>query len=627
MICGKKAVALCTSRIYDPQTHLFIEKLNESFKSRNISLFIYAINYDFYWNEDEETDEAYVYDIIPYDRMDLVILMDEKIKSHRIGEKIIASSAMHSVPAIVIDGQYKGATSVCFDYEKGFEAIVRHVIEDHGVRRPHMMAGIEGNEFSDRRIDVFKAVLADNGIAFTEDMVSYGEFWSIPARKVTQTLIDSGNLPEALICANDIMAINACAVFKENGISVPDQVIVTGFDGYDEVIFAQPPISTVNCKTDVMADTVANVATDIFDGKTFSDKIYVIPRAEFNRSCGCHPADSANPSDIMIDRFNDHYYRYQDDMKRYHGMTEKMQAACCREELAQHMRHLELRYLYCIINEACFCRDKNIFEDNSFNFMSGKMCVLYDDFDRDRELSDMEIEEIVPDLDKRLESGMPLIFNAISFMNKAVGYICWILPDYEITDYSKTSSVSSTVAIGIGGYINMQYQRYLSEKVSEMYRKDLLTGLYNRIAFTHRFEEIRQMPENDGKPVHIIMADLDGLKYINDNFGHDAGDLAISVTAMALRASCPEKALCLRYGGDEMLAVVLGDCDGNAIMDEISSFLAEYNEDSKLSYKVMVSCGIFSTTLTPEFNFENAVRNADRSMYAQKSEHKKALLS
>ncbi len=160
-----------------------------------------------------------------------------------------------------------------------------------------------------------------------------------------------------------------------------------------------------------------------------------------------------------------------------------------------------------------------------------------------------------------------------------------------------------------------------------MYRKDLLTGLYNRIAFTHRFEEIRQMPENDGKPVHIIMADLDGLKYINDNFGHDAGDLAISVTAMALRASCPEKALCLRYGGDEMLAVVLGDCDGNAIMDEISSFLAEYNEDSKLSYKVMVSCGIFSTTLTPEFNFENAVRNADKSMYAQKSEHKKALLS
>ena len=625
MICGKKAVALCTSRIYDPQTHLFIEKLNESFKSRDISLFIYAINYDFYWNEDEKTDEAYVFDIIPYDRMDLVILMDEKIKSHRIGEEIVSAALGHSVPIIVIDGQYEGATSVCFDYEKGFESIVRHVIEDHGVRRPHMMAGIRGNEFSDRRIEVFKAVLADNGIEFTQDMVSYGEFWAIPARKVTQDLIDGGNLPEALICANDIMAINACAVFKENGISVPNDVIVTGFDGYDEVRFVQPPISTVNCKTDMMADTVAGAVVELFGGKTFSDKICVIPKLEVNHSCGCHPAEAVNPSDVIIDRFNDHYYRYQDDMKRYHGMTEKMQAAGRREELAQNMRHMELRHMYCIINEACFCRDKNIFEDEKYDLMSGKMCVLYDDFDPDREFSDIGIEEIVPDLEKRLESGMPLIFNALCFTNKPVGYVCWILPDYEITDYSKTSSVSSTVAIGIGGYINMQYQRYLSEKVSEMYRKDLLTGLYNRIAFTHRFEEIRRISENTGKPVHIIMADLDGLKYINDNFGHDAGDSAIAVTAKALRVSCPDKALCLRYGGDEMLAVILGDCDGKAVMRRIDDFLTEYNAASGLPYKVVASCGIFSTTLTPDFNFEDAVRNADKSMYAQKNEHKRGL--
>ena len=625
MICDRKAVALCTSRIYDPQTHLFIEKINESFRRREVSLFIYTINYDFYWNENEKTDEAYVYDLIPYDKMDLVILMDEKIKSHRISEKIISASKEHSVPVIVIDGHYDGTISVCFDYETGFEAIVRHVIEDHGVRRPHMMAGIEGNVFSDRRIDVFKKVLSENGIPFTDDMISYGEFWAIPARKVTQALIDSGDLPEALICANDIMAINACSVFRENGILVPDQILVTGFDGYDEVKFSRPPISTVNCKTDVLAEAVAAASYDIFDRKDIPDNIPVIPRAEYNLSCGCHPDKSFDQSEALIDRFNDHYYRYQDDMKRFHGMTEKMQAVGRREEVTQHMRDMDLRFMYCIVSKECLCRDRNVFQEDDYDFMSGEMCVLYDYFDSDREFSDIDPGEIIPDLGDRLESGMPLIFNILSFMDKPVGYICWILPDYEITDYSKTSSVSSTVAIGIGGYINMQYQRYLSEKVSEMYRKDLLTGLYNRIAFTHRFEEIRRISENTGKPVHIIMADLDGLKYINDNFGHDAGDSAIAVTAKALRASCPDKALCLRYGGDEMLAVILGDCDGKAVMRRIDDFLTEYNAASGLPYKVVASCGIFSTTLTPDFNFEDAVRNADKSMYAQKNEHKRGL--
>ena len=86
---GKKIVALCTSRIYDPQLQAFIEILNESLKKEDARLWVYAINADIYWNEDKLPAETHVYDFIRYEYVDVVVIMDEKIKSRTVSEKII----------------------------------------------------------------------------------------------------------------------------------------------------------------------------------------------------------------------------------------------------------------------------------------------------------------------------------------------------------------------------------------------------------------------------------------------------------------------------------------------------------------------------------------------------------
>ena len=215
----------------------------------------------------------------------------------------------------------------------------------------------------------------------------------------------------------------------------------------------------------------------------------------------------------------------------------------------------------------------NYFAEEQTKALPEDMFILYNDYDTECGILPFKRKEILPDLAERFESGMPLIFNALVFMHRPMGYICYSFPDYEITDYSKTASVASTISIGIGGYINIRYQQYLAEKVAMMYRNDLLTGLLNRVAFANLFRQIRSNEQNTGKPLLIIMADLDRLKMINDNFGHDAGDLAIKTAAKALRQSCPEEALCLRYGGDELLAVIIGDYDAEPIIEKIEEYL------------------------------------------------------
>ena len=129
MTGGKKFVALCTARIYDPQVHQFIEKLNDILSENNVCLLIYAMNTAQYWHEDVFSAEAYVYDLIPYEKIECVVFMDEKIKSRRICSGIIERAKKYDIPIIAVDGKYDGTVQVFFDYAAGFEKIVRHVIE------------------------------------------------------------------------------------------------------------------------------------------------------------------------------------------------------------------------------------------------------------------------------------------------------------------------------------------------------------------------------------------------------------------------------------------------------------------------------------------------------------------
>ena len=146
MIGGKKVVALCATRISDSTVHSFVKLLSRQLQSHNIGLLIFTLNTDLYWEEDVYHSEASGFNIIPYDLIDALLYMDERVKCRRIGESIIAKAKEHNIPVLVLDGQYENTISVSFDYAAGFEKIVRHVIEDHGVRRPHMMAGLRNNK-------------------------------------------------------------------------------------------------------------------------------------------------------------------------------------------------------------------------------------------------------------------------------------------------------------------------------------------------------------------------------------------------------------------------------------------------------------------------------------------------
>ncbi len=609
MVCGKKIIALCTYRIYDPQLFDFITELNESLKAENARLFIYTMNSEI-GNAGSFQAESSVYDLIQYDKTDAVIIMDEKIKSRQIAQHIIDRANENNVPAIVIDGDYQDATLVKFDYAKGFEVVARHIIEDHKIRNPHLMAGKRNNPFSDERIEVFKKVLADNGIEFTPEMMSYGDFWSEPARQATKVLIEKNQVPGAFICCNDIMAINVCDVLEEAGYKTPDDVLISGFDGIDEAFLSTPGITTAICDSKLLAASVLSAIHSVFEGNK-NEVNYIVPRFIANESCGC-PRCSLN-SALAVSGLNNRFYHHQDDIHIMQELTSRIMASGKTTEFIQHIRNTLSEKMCIVIEDACFSVEKNYFLEN---LEKTSRSVIYNARSDKDEIINYDRESIIPNLEEILETGYPLIFNGLEYMGKSTGFVCYSYERYELIDYTKTPSLTNCISMGIGGFVTLRYQDYLRNKLQKMYENDALTGLYNRLAFLSKFNELKNEPDNNGKTLTIIMTDLNDLKHINDTYGHVAGDQAIATVGKALRHSCPKGSICVRYGGDEMVALVLGDCSSSDIIYQIEEKLKD--ESERLGYTVSSSFGVYSTRYDDKLDLDTIIGIADEQMYKMK---------
>jgi diguanylate cyclase (GGDEF)-like protein len=148
---------------------------------------------------------------------------------------------------------------------------------------------------------------------------------------------------------------------------------------------------------------------------------------------------------------------------------------------------------------------------------------------------------------------------------------------------------------------------------------DALTGLFNRAHFEAEFHRAGQ-----GRllPVSIIMADVDGLKRINDTLGHAAGDELIKAAADILRKAFRSGDLVARLGGDEF-AVLLPGADEHAVAESLKRINAETAAcecRKTTSCPVRLSLGA-ATGRTPE-ELESLLRDADKRLYQNKSAHK-----
>ncbi|WP_173473220.1 GGDEF domain-containing protein [Eubacterium ruminantium] len=157
----------------------------------------------------------------------------------------------------------------------------------------------------------------------------------------------------------------------------------------------------------------------------------------------------------------------------------------------------------------------------------------------------------------------------------------------------------------------------------DLYIKDSLTGLLNRKGFEKKFNELFDKDKNKLYNIAIVSIDMDGLKYINDTFGHNCGDDAIKETSKCIYNALKSKEFVARMGGDEFVAVLILTDVGRIgqFIRSVRNNLKVINEKQKYPYELSASIG--TSELTEWKDLLECMSQADKAMYLEKKAKKK----
>jgi len=184
-----------------------------------------------------------------------------------------------------------------------------------------------------------------------------------------------------------------------------------------------------------------------------------------------------------------------------------------------------------------------------------------------------------------------------------------ILPGHE-SDWSRVLFSS----------IDITDRKQAEKRMAYISLHDMMTGLYNRVFFD---EELSRLEKSRIRPVTILVADMDNLKYINDSYGHKAGDIALQNIASILKGCFREEDILARIGGDEF-AIILPQMTSEAIPPMISRIMAKIaRHNSECDHEENIGLSLGYCTAQKNESLMETFKIADREMYKQKEKKKK----
>ena len=193
------------------------------------------------------------------------------------------------------------------------------------------------------------------------------------------------------------------------------------------------------------------------------------------------------------------------------------------------------------------------------------------------------------------------------------GHTFWV--SISATPFSAADEPGKVYAM----YQDISARKRTEEDLRTLLLVDELTGLPNRRAFITLSEQKLKQAIRMERDVLIIFIDVDHLKYINDTWGHLAGDRALIDTARVLKESCREEDIIARLGGDEFVALMIVDSDQTAELacERIEARVEAHNLETPRGYQLSLSVGAKRTKAEGAM-LADLLAQADTALYEQK---------
>lgn len=246
-----------------------------------------------------------VFDIAGPKTVDALIVMSGAI-GNRLGPERLREfcERYRPLPMCSIAVELGEMSSVCIDNESGMRFAIEHLIRAHNMKRIAFVRGPIANAEAEGRFRVYKEALDGGGLPFLPDLVVVGDFEPSGGREAVRTLLKERKLAvhdlDAIVAANDAMALGVLDELTSMGVRVPDQIAVIGFDDIEESRFTIPSLTTVRQPLYEQGRDAVRIVLDQLRNGAPPERVVRRTELVMRRSCGCLAPHAASSKGSIV---------------------------------------------------------------------------------------------------------------------------------------------------------------------------------------------------------------------------------------------------------------------------------------------------------------------------------------
>lgn len=626
---GRKRIAVFACAIsFDNQSRI-VQAIIKEANAQDMDVYIFTCHVNFRESAENKAGAFEIMRLPDLTTFDGVIILKNTIQEEQVAEDLVRRIQQSGIPAVCVDAHVKGMKYVGISNYDGQKAVVEYLIQKHQKKRISYVTGIAGNAESTERLAAYKDAMKAHGLICDDKSVFMGNYARESGREAVRFFMgQKDRQPDAIVFANDAMAIGGIEELQEMGYLVPEDIVVSGFDDDNIAQFYLPSLTTISRSQ----DQVGKLAVDALFLEQMDDVI-VKTQVVTRESCGCRQEKGLSVKDLRRNFAKENLMMQQ--------------AVDAIKNMALELSGLEsLGDFYDKLRPYVVCSDMKRFF----------LCMCSEDrtFGQEKEESTARIKEYTPKHYAEM-SRIPLAYVDGRFAGGQVFRTAEVLPEefriqekstfyivspvyyqeicfgYTVSEgsmFALNSELAYSWTVNLGTALEnirkwLLMQR-LMERMGSMWKYDMLTQVYNRSGFFYYAKDLLKKMKASGSKGFLMFFDLDGLKKINDTQGHEQGDRCIREMADVLRKVTRENELVMRYGGDEF--VVFGLCREEKEVEVLARCVQEqvknHNAEPDRSYVLAVSLGYSVHGYQELDNMEYLIEQADKKMYEEKRRKK-----
>ncbi len=566
-----------------------------------------------------EKGAASIYELLEVGQYDGCII-EGNLGNQEMINRFAEHLTSRNIPLVTLNMGFEDKPYVLSDATDTCGQLLTHLIEEHGCKRINIVLIPGGDVYGIHALNVYRDTLEKYNLPYEEKRIVEKLVSIQNGRDLFHIFRERGtDDADATICMHDVHAMGLCMEMEAHGYSVPKDMRICAFTRSVNSTVFRPDITSADRRDALLADRTCEVLAQLIEGEDVSRENHVKAQIFLGASCGCHKTR---------DNENQHYQgvvlakiEAGNQISRMMNYNDSLESVVSLEELGDSIKDMMLgiscsSFIFCLNQRAVqyITSATDYVQSENGKYFDSTMTAVVGVTERTGELKDFSfpLQELVP---LEPQSGDLFIFMPIHHKEQAYGYMAFVneyLP-IELYNYRICHECLGSSMVNLHRHMLM---RKNIQELDELHMRDALTGLYNRFAWRRYGEKYFSRGRYT-----IVMIDVDGLKRINDNHGHLAGNNAISITAKALKCATDENDLVIRYGGDEF-QIISHNVDAQhweKVKKIINQNIASDVARQELAYDLGVSFGYAICDERHPMTVEECCEKADRAMYVDKA--------